>query len=768
MPAPLASQTHTSWPPLLLLLALIALFTAMGSLLRAPVPVTGDDAPTAQFSGQRALHIIDRLLPDDALHAAGSNENRRVRDAIVAELDALGLDAEIQRDFKCSTLAPGCSTVENIVAVIPGSGDEAVLLTAHYDSVPGSPGVADDLHGAAVMLESAANLLAGPPRRNNIVLLFSDAEETGLRGAMAFQDSHPLARKVRLVLNLEARGVTGPGTLFETGQGNLEQIARFAASSDHPVANSLLVEVYRRMPNGTDYMVYGKEGTAGLNFAFSGGVALYHSARDDRAHLDPRSLQHQGDNIAAALDAFADSDLGTVMSGQDATYFDLFGQTLLYWPADWSPYIAATALLLLGTGLFRAGSANSLPAVSHWVALAATFIALPLTGYLLSWPLSQWHSLHPLDHPYPWPARIALLSAAALIPLLVAERLPLHQRPYGPFALVWSLLGLAGLVSALLLPGASYLFLAPVATVALVALLLPLPVPRRIHWASWAGVIVAGYIAYYHFLIFEAVFNFNQSAIRLAGLFPLSLALLCLFHEWRESDAFSLRPLRWLLLASLAGSCITATLVPVYTADRPRAMNVQYVLDVDQGQAWWELFSYGPVDTAYLQAAGVPAKPAPIQRFGAITEETYRKAATVQPLAPPEFTLNPQHDRPNSVNGTIHSVNGAFILGLALDNPDAVDSLLIDGQHVLRHPDTARTGGKLVRMHGAGTRRLRFELNLRPGETTNLWLFEQSVLPLDAEARALQSQRPDNAAPIHFGDHAQLYRRIPIAGSTGD
>ncbi|MDE2150286.1 MAG: M20/M25/M40 family metallo-hydrolase, partial [Gammaproteobacteria bacterium] len=86
-----------------------------------------------------------------------------------------------------------CGPVNDVIATLPGREDAALLLVAHYDSVPAGPGVGDDLSGVATMLEIARALRAGPTPQASVIFLFSDGEEEGLLGASAFAHISPLA-----------------------------------------------------------------------------------------------------------------------------------------------------------------------------------------------------------------------------------------------------------------------------------------------------------------------------------------------------------------------------------------------------------------------------------------------------------------------------------------------------------------------------------------------------------------------------------------------
>ena len=121
----------------------------------------------------------------------------------------------------------------------------------------------------------------------------------GLIGARAFAEHDPLAGQVDALLNFEARGVTGPATMFETSRPNAAAIAAFAQQARRPLANSLSTDLYRLIPNSTDVAVFEERDWTILNFAIIGNETRYHSAGDNLAALDRRSLQHMGDQALA-------------------------------------------------------------------------------------------------------------------------------------------------------------------------------------------------------------------------------------------------------------------------------------------------------------------------------------------------------------------------------------------------------------------------------------------------------------------------------------
>jgi Zn-dependent M28 family amino/carboxypeptidase len=122
-----------------------------------------------------------------------------MRDRVVLELESIGLSASVQTGVVCGKFGI-CAEVQNIVAIVPGRTPRLqTALSAHYDSVPAGPGVADDGHGVAILLEAARALLAQAPEQS-VLLIFTDGEELGSLGARLFAREHPLRKGLELVM----------------------------------------------------------------------------------------------------------------------------------------------------------------------------------------------------------------------------------------------------------------------------------------------------------------------------------------------------------------------------------------------------------------------------------------------------------------------------------------------------------------------------------------------------------------------------------------
>ena len=325
-------------------------------------------------------------------HPVGSADHDRVRDYLRAGFGKLGVDASLETGV--GSYRGDSSRVENIVARLPGTTNtRAVMLLAHYDSVRRAPGAGDDGHAVAALLETLRALRAGPPLRNDVIFLITDGEELGMLGAELFSREHPWRREPGVVLNFEARGTSGPSTMFETSLGNAWLIATLRAAVPEANATSFAFEVYRRMPNDTDLSVFKQAGLAGMNFAFIEHPEWYHSAHDDPEHLDQRSLQEQGRYALALTRQFGGRDYRLQPPAGDAVYFPTLLTSLIVYPGSWvKPFAWGTAVALL----VAAWTGSRRRARGTWIAAP---LAIPLilqlvvageapgVTYLFEWPL---------------------------------------------------------------------------------------------------------------------------------------------------------------------------------------------------------------------------------------------------------------------------------------------------------------------------------------------------------------------------------------------
>ena len=344
--------------PIATLLGLVAGLSVL--ILPSPAPTTADPA---EFSAERAMTSINRLA--DEPHSVLRREaHDRARDDVIGMFTDLGYTPNVHSDplFDFSIpedketfdmlsteqqAAVRDAPAETIVVDVPGKSERTMALMAHYDSATDSDGdrarfttsgdsygAADDGYGVATIVETLRALKAeGRQPENSLKIVITDAEEIGLIGARNEMRHHRADyENVDLVLNLEARGTSGPALMFETSPNNSAVAGYFLSHVEQPATGSLLPSLYARMPNTTDMAALIPEGFTVLNIAAIGEADHYHHATDAPRYVDHSTLQHYGDQVLGLTRAWAfDGQAPTLTADGDLHFFQLWrGMTVRY------------------------------------------------------------------------------------------------------------------------------------------------------------------------------------------------------------------------------------------------------------------------------------------------------------------------------------------------------------------------------------------------------------------------------------------------------
>ncbi|MFI9839878.1 M28 family peptidase [Nonomuraea sp. NPDC051941] len=577
----------------LLALAGVIMLTAMADSTMQPLPAS---APDGEFSAERALRHLERFATEP--RPIGSRAGERARDYLTGQLRAAGLDVRVQRAIGANTSAGLASfgQVDNIVATAKGSDPTGtVVIAAHYDSAAMGPGASDDAAAVAAMLETV-RALKGTALRNDLVLLMSDGEEDGVLGAEAFVREHPLGRKGGVLLNWEARGVSGPSLMFQTSRNNAGLVETFADAVPHPRGDSTMGELYRLLPNNTDFTPMAESGFTGMNFAYIEGSSRYHTADDSLAHLDRGSLQHHGSNMLALTRALGGADLETLDADHDLTYFRIFGTMVTYPNALVWPLAGLAAAAVAGLAvLARRRRLLSLPRLA--VAAASGVVPLLLAAALAQglWEvLVAWRPAYDgmgglLHRPQAFQAAVVVLAALALL----CWYLPLRRR-LGPAALAVGALAwpaALGLLCAQVAPGMSYVLTLPALFCALggTAAILLRGAARQaavlqVTAVTLGAVVAAALLPALARTAFDgmglALGGVPALVLAVFGLTVLPIAELCL-PERRQS------------LVPLAAAGLAVLLVPTglardgFDPANPLRTHLAYVMDADTRTASW-------------------------------------------------------------------------------------------------------------------------------------------------------------------------------------
>ena len=575
----------------------------------APAPAA---APPTAFSAERAMAHVEQIAQRP--HPTGSADHARVRDYVVAAFERLGLKPQRQAATVAQTrgrLVIG--RVENVLVRIPGTASTgAVLFASHYDSVPAAPGAADAGSGVAALLEGVRAIRAGEALRNDLIVLVTDGEELGLLGAVAFVEQHRWAKDVRAVVNFEARGTSGPVQMFETGPDNGGVVEAWAESVPHPTGTSLAYEIYKLMPNDTDFSVFKRLDVAGLNFAFIGTREDHHTPHDNPATLDRGSLQHHGATAVALARRFGSADLKTLQT-RDAVYFSLpIVYLVARYPVMWALPLALAAVVLFVWAVVRARR-RTLASIGGMLLACLIVAAFGAAAGYWGWRFSRlmiglhsgWLSPGNIADSAPYAALMVAVVVTAWCGLYVLLRkwFAPHSLLLGS-ALIWIV---AAVAAAWFVPGGSYVVLWPVAGALLAGFALPGAAGRGVAGRGTAGRGAAGRGAAVgggralivalcgvpaSIILWPLVATFF-TAMGLAPEFGVALTVLTVFalvSLTAQLEVIAEGRRWWPAGLALLASCVclgTGMAVTPYSATHPQTVNIEYVLNADVGKAQW-------------------------------------------------------------------------------------------------------------------------------------------------------------------------------------
>jgi hypothetical protein len=180
--------------------------------------------------------------------------------------------------------------------------------------------------------------------------------------------------------------------MFETGADNGWIVGVMKDSDPRPLASSFSVEVYRRLPNDTDFTPFREAGVQGLNFAGIGRAWVYHQPTDVPLNIQEETLQHHGVRILAITRERGGRDLGSV-DAPDVIYTTLPLVGIVAYPEGWALPISGGILLLwiavLALTLLKGGRWTGV-VTGVGVAVVAGGVAWGIGRGLMAW-LPRFH-----------------------------------------------------------------------------------------------------------------------------------------------------------------------------------------------------------------------------------------------------------------------------------------------------------------------------------------------------------------------------------------
>ena len=565
-----------------LFVVLLAGLAATTALIRPPELRASSKPGT--FDAVRAKARLATILGNQMPHPADSFGDDAVRARLVGQFEALGLQPIVRDQFACNTIykrrGVTCARVRNVIVALGPTSGKALLLNAHYDSTPVGPAAADDGVGVATLLE-VASIMKDKPIKRPLILLFNEGEELGLVGARAFM-ADPLSARVDSLVNLEARGTTGPVNMFETSLPNGPAVRAFAKAVNRPFANSLATDFYRQLPNYTDVNSFSERGWLTLNFAMMGNETRYHSPGDDLAALDLESLQQMGDETLALARELGSSEPRA--GGGTLMFADVAGLQLLVVPQ--AVGFALLAVLLVGFAVVsfrRGGLWRGLGTVLAGIVAGALLALAAVYVMGLLRPGSFWRAFPVWTHLAVYAC--GLLAAVAAL-TTIGRRLSVKQLR-ASFWLAFLLLGVAVLLIA---PGGViYFLLPPLAALAGILARPWLPLSERL------GAILAGILLWLTFGEWLALLGelMNNGPFFILAPFALLITMPWLIEAKPLLDSPGPRPAVGIggVLTLLGWAAVAAA--PAYSTDRQQRFVIQHATETGTGRAYWSVINDG-------------------------------------------------------------------------------------------------------------------------------------------------------------------------------
>lgn len=738
-----------------------------------------ENDPIDSFSTARAMNHVEALAQEP--HYVGSPNHSLVRNYIAAQLEEMDLLVETQEGYVLNK--EGVVTrPQNVLARIEGSGDgKALLLLTHYDSaMHSSYGASDAGSGVATILEGIRTFLAqGKQPVNDIIILFTDAEELGLNGAELFVEQHPWAEDVGLVLNFEARGSGGNAIMFlETNGGNKELLQQFKeAGVKYPFGNSLVYSVYKMLPNDTDLTVFREEGDInGFNFAFIDDHYDYHTATDLPKNLDVNTLAHQGSYLMPLLNYFSSIPLEDLTSKEDLVFFNFPLLKLVTYSYDWIMpmlFIAIGLFLVLLLYGILAKKLKLRESLKGFLPLLLSLFISGLLAYLLwQFALFLYPEYGEMEHGftyngYYYIAAIVFLSLSVC--LYVYNRFQKDENAQELFIAPISLWLLINVLVAFYLEGAAF-FIIPV-FFGLIQLFLLLIKPNRFPLVHTLLSLPGIFILSNFIVMFPVALGLKMLALAAVLTVLLWVLLWPVFSFYKKNQTLGF--FTFLVFMFLF---VIAHIRSEFSEEFPKPNSLVYLLDTDTGVATWNTYDELPDD--YTKPYFNDSTEIPVQktRFSSKYGSGFAKTALA-----PKIEVPSPYIRVEKIPGATEAEDAYQIkiapnrdinrIELFADKKYDFNSFTVDGKEAGKlqpgrsdlHIFKNRWSDRLLTYYPVNRDTLRINLSLPKGEHPEIVLYEAAYgLPGNEQLQVVPRGPDMMPRPFVLNDAILLKRTFKL------
>ena len=480
---------------------------------------------------------------------------------------------------------------QNIIAELPGSRPDTIIIGAHYDSATfNAPGAVDNASGVGVLLE-LARVLSKEPHEETYQLIFFGAEEHGLVGSQYYASKADLSA-VRWMLNMDMVGL--PLEIDVAGKRSappelIKQVTSLAGESHIPFhlsRDSILMTRDSSQGGTSDFSPFLDQGIPALGLGIYGRpTGYYHRPEDRLDRISLEEMQKIGDYTQRLLMSVKLEKLGPYVWDELYIPFQL-GKNVVIVPSHGIRFFTFFTLLITGLIMVKSLRRNTEIFANRWkkvlailsITLVMSLIVIGLSGsgeFLWQW-IKQANLVY---YSYPTLFVIARIGIAVGIFVFLATRfhvIPLARDPQLYWFTGVSLLLGYSLILALVRIDLAFPFVFWLLCMNL-QFLLPnilfvLVGPYFIYSIHYELLNSSQWISYYeaihhHFLIFLGIYTLL--------LIPFLLAVLHVAMTHKQLSKKLVYHLRKPSLILTGLLILSLGLVPIYTRDHPQLVVVR-------------------------------------------------------------------------------------------------------------------------------------------------------------------------------------------------
>ncbi len=301
----------------------MVIFIVLGMYFLYPGKVFAEQIPN--FSSEKAYDHIKYLVQKIGPRPAGSKAEQKAADYIKLNLEKYGWKVKEQPFSKVVVREAPINNIEqkielvnsqNIIAELPGSKPDSILIGAHYDSAgPDVPGAVDNASGVGLLLE-LARILSTEPHEETYQLVFFGAEESGLVGSSYYANQADLSA-VNWMLNLDMIGLPleiDVAAKKSTHPELIKRVTELMRKSQIPfhLSRDFIVMTRESSQGGaSDYSPFLDKGLPALGLGIAGRPGGYfHRPEDGMEQISQKDLQKVGEYVKLLVTSIKLKEIG--------------------------------------------------------------------------------------------------------------------------------------------------------------------------------------------------------------------------------------------------------------------------------------------------------------------------------------------------------------------------------------------------------------------------------------------------------------------------